>query len=304
MTDSIFRAYTFKNLDKNTLALVSAANQIIREYHPQSLTIRQIFYQFVGRGLLPNDKRSYGLIQSIVKKGRLNGLISWTAIEDRTRGLVGLEYETKGPIGAIEGVKNKYRCDLWARQPIRPEIWIEKDALIGVIGDICVDLRVDYFACRGYSSLSEQWRAGRRLANYIIKGQRPIVFHLGDHDPSGIDMTRDNARQLARFAGVPVQVTRLALNWDQIQRYTPPPNYAKVSDSRATEYISRYGTSCWELDALDPKVIVELIRNAVEQVRDEKIWEESLSEESEDLETLDEIIQNLGKSGDGGVDDF
>lgn len=81
--------------------------------------------------------------------------------------------------------------------------------------------------------------------------ERRVILHLGDHDPSGIDMTRDISDRLELF-GADVEVKRIALNWDQIDEFTPPPNPAKLSDSRAGAYIAEYGDESWELDALEP----------------------------------------------------
>jgi hypothetical protein len=296
MTDKgTYLRYIERRFNKETLELIGRANLIIEEYERQglSLTLRQLYYQFVARGLLPNTDRSYQRLGSIISDGRLAGLVSWTAIEDRTRNLRGLgHYDSPGE--AIRAVRNSYRIDLWAGQPWRPEVWIEKEALVGVVEGICHQMRVDFFACRGYSSQSEQWRAGQRLANYVQAGQRPIIFHLGDHDPSGIDMTRDNRDRLTMFAGVPIQVVRLALNMSQVEQYSPPPNPAKLTDSRASGYVAEYGDSSWELDALNPTILRDLIHDAVYKIRDEDIWDQNLAREAGDLRYLDEVISETG----------
>ena len=155
----------------------------------------------------------------------------------------------------------------------RPEVWIEKDALIGVIEGVCTEYRVPFFACRGNNSESEQYRAGKRFADHLENGLTPIVLYLGDHDPNGIDMTRDNRDRLAMFARQDVEVRRLALNMDQVKRYRLPPNFAKEKDTRYAAYVHRFGTTeCWELDALDPTVIAELIRTAVKDLIDAAAW--------------------------------
>ncbi|MBU6429986.1 MAG: hypothetical protein KGR26_13310, partial [Cyanobacteria bacterium REEB65] len=169
-----------------------------------------------------------------------------------------------------------------------------KEALVGVISGICNRLRVDFFACRGYNSQSEQWRAGQRFQGYQMKGQRPIVFHLGDHDPSGIDMTRDNRERLEMFAGVPVAVQRLALNMPQIEELNPPPNPAKLTDVRARDYIERYGESSWELDALSPTYIRDLISSAVGRLRDEKAWETALAQEVGERQLMEAYAEEMG----------
>lgn len=295
MTDrGTYLCYVPKEFKGARFERIGIANAIIAEYEANglSLTLRQLYYQFVARGYLPNSQRSYDNLGSLISEARLAGLVSWTAIEDRTRNLRGVNtYASPGEM--LEGAAAGYRRDLWAGQPWRPEVWIEKDALVGVISEICVELRVDFFACRGYNSQSEQWRAGQRFAGYLQKGQRPIVFHLGDHDPSGLDMTRDNRDRLTTFAGVPVTVARLALNKGQVERYNPPPNPAKLSDSRAAGYVADFGYESWELDALDPRTIRDLIAEAVAQVRDEALWDQALAREAADRDRLDRAIEEL-----------
>jgi len=179
--------------------------------------------------------------------------------------------------------------DWWENQPFRPEVWIEKDALIGVIGRICQELDVPYFSCRGYASLSEVWRAMRRMEYYTQKGQTPFIIHLADHDPSGVDMSRDLVDRLDTFNLFP-DFKRLALNMDQVQKYSPPPFWAKVTDSRTPGYVATFGHDSWELDALDPKVINDLIKAAILAVRDEETHKETLEREECERERLGRAI--------------
>jgi len=294
MSESSRICYVPKEFKDEHLKLIAVSNAIIESYEAQglSLTLRQLYYQMVTRNILANKDSEYKRLGSILSDARLAGLVSWGAIEDRTRYLRGLQ--TFNSIHEpLEAAAAAYRRDLWENQPIRPEVWIEKDALVGVIAGICNELRVDFFACRGYNSQSEQWRAGQRMADYFQRGQRPIIFHLGDHDPSGIDMTRDNADRLSMFAGVQVQVVRLALNYNQVEQYRPPPNPTKMTDSRATDYIAQHGYSCWELDALEPSVISALIRDAVDRVRDPVKWDAALLREMDDKETIRLMVESL-----------
>ncbi len=174
---------------------------------------------------------------------------------------------------------------------MRAEVWVEKAALVGVIGQICETMRVDYYAQRGYNSTSQHWRAGQRFARYTQKGQRVIVFHLGDHDPSGVDMTRSNAEKLELFAGTPIIVQRLALNRDQIEQYKPPPQYAKDSDARYKSYEEAHGKFSWELDALEPGVIQDLIASAILKVRDGDLFNECLLREEQERRYLKELSE-------------
>jgi hypothetical protein len=229
-------------------------------------------------------------------------------------------------------------------QPSRVEVWIEKDALVGVIEGICNDLdQVSFFSCRGYTSQSEVWGAAQRLGEFMKQGQDVIILHLGDHDPSGIDMTRDIRDRLEMFLRTDltntaieehregledafertgtetakelrerdpeayaefhdkvtatyatygsITVDRIALNMDQIDQYDPPPNPAKITDSRAVSYMAEYGEESWELDALEPAVLSDLVRDFVESVRDEEAWAAAEAEEGEHRRLLSAVSE-------------
>lgn len=124
----------------------------------------------------------------------------------------------------------------------------------------------------------------------VDNGKTPVIIHLGDHDPSGIDMTRDIAERLALFSGHSVEVNRIALNKNQIEIYNPPPNPAKLTDSRANGYIQLHGYSSWELDALDPDVLSDLVEDAVLELRNDELWEEMVEEENKGKARLQEMI--------------
>lgn len=283
--------YKRKNFRQESVAKIGLANDIIDEYLDQGfvLTLRQLYYQFVARDLIPNTDSEYDKLGSLVNNARLAGLIDWHAITDRTRFLRSNSHWNE-PSDIIESAAASFRMDRWENQDRRPEVWIEKDALIGIIGDVCDTLDVPHFSCRGYVSQSEVWRAGRRFEQYRNEGKEPIVFHLGDHDPSGLDMTRDIDDRLFMFlGGTEVEVKRLALNMDQVEEFKPPPNPAKVTDSRASGYIDRFGPESWELDALEPSYIVGLIQREIEEIRDGDRWMDIIRLEKERLNMLKEV---------------
>lgn len=278
--------YVEKRLSGKRLATIAKANSIIEEYRTQGfvLTLRQLFYQFVARDIIPNTQREYNLLGATINDGRLVGLIDWNDITDRTRNVRSIAHWTD-PTQIVSAVADQFRIDKWSTQPVRPEVWIEKDALVGVIEGICNELDVPYFSCRGYTSQSEMWAGAMRMKQHLRTKQSPLVLHFGDHDPSGKDMSRDITERLQLFMGG-VTFERLALNWDQIQEYNPPPNPCKLTDSRATAYIAEFGDESWELDALEPSVIVGLVRDTIMSVRDEKRWLEKIEEEDRHRELL------------------
>lgn len=271
--------YVQKKFSASSKTIIDKANEIIAEYEAQGfdLTLRQIYYQFVSRDILPNSQKSYKNLGSIINDARLAGLIDWLSITDRTRNLRRNSH-FDNPADVIRAAEHSYKIDMWANQTYRPEVWIEKDALVGVIQGICTELDVPYFSCRGYTSQSEMWIGARRMEEWIKAepSQVPVVFHFGDHDPSGKDMTRDIQDRLELFMGG-IRLERLALNMNQIEEFHPPPNPAKLTDARAEGYIAEFGNESWELDALEPQVIVDLIRTHVEQLQDKDQWQEDLA---------------------------
>lgn len=278
--------YVEKNFKPKTLQVIEQANDIIEEFQNDGyeLTLRQLYYQFVSKDLIPNNMREYKNLGAIINDARLAGLIDWNAIEDRTRNLQ-THSSWDSPAEILNSAASGFQVDMWENQDNYVEVWVEKDALIGVVETACEDRRVPYFSCRGYSSQSEQHAAGMRLASKIRIGKTVHVLHLGDHDPSGIDMTRDNEDRLRMFIGHrgdadAFEIHRLALNIDQVRKYNPPPNFAKVTDKRSDGYIRKFGTDCWELDALSPKVIADIINTNVENLIDFSQWSEDEERES------------------------
>ncbi len=274
--------YVDRNFKGGSLTVVEQANAILNEYTAQGydLTLRQLFYQFVSRGLISNNMQEYKKLGSIINDARLAGLVDWDHIVDRTRNVRGNSHWEK-PADIVEACASQFQIDKWATQPYHVEVWIEKDALIGVIETICRRLDISHFSCRGYVSQSEIHEAAKdRLIPCEDNGQECIIIHLGDHDPSGIDMSRDIQDRL-RIFNCGADVRRIALNMNQVQQYEPPPNPAKMTDSRATGYVELFGEESWELDALEPTVIGNLITKEVMAVRDEKKWAAAVKIEKE-----------------------
>jgi hypothetical protein len=284
------------NFRPKTLAVIEQANSIIAEYEAQgfTLTLRQLYYQFVARDLIENTLSEYKRLGSIVNDGRLAGLIDWSAIEDRTRSLR-THAAWDSPEDIVGDSASQYQEDPWRDQCWRPEVWVEKSALLGVIEPVCTEYRVPYFASIGNNSQTVQYEAGKRFRRHLDQGLTPLVLHLADHDPNGIDMTRDNRDRLAMFAGEEIRVKRVALNIDQVRRYRPPPNFAKEADSRFRRYVEQFGEECWELDALSPAVIADLIREELGALIDARSWKRSLAAEKRSRALLDKVAENWAK---------
>lgn len=276
--------YTKYNPKGPAARIVELANEILRDYDSQgfNLTVRQLYYQFVARDLFPdewvneigtkNHTGNYNRLKSIIAKAREGGLIDWDFIKDRGRSLTQRPHWTSGR-QFLGNVAPQFHIDLWLDQPKRVEVWVEKDALSDVIDQACHPLDVPNFACKGYASASSMWEAAhnRMLNEYAKNGQKIVIIHLGDHDPSGVHMTQDIEERLNLFASTyepdmkkaDITVERIALTMAQVEEYEPPPNPTKEADPRSAVYRREYGETCWELDALEPRLLVDLVTAAI-----------------------------------------
>ncbi|MCK9281506.1 MAG: hypothetical protein M0P71_12850 [Melioribacteraceae bacterium] len=283
--------YISKRFNKKSLIIIETANQIITEYQNAGfdLTLRQLYYQFVSRDIIPNKQAEYNKLGSIINDARLAGLIDWNVIVDRTRNVKSNSHWSS-PSEIIESAALQYQINKRSTQNYYIEIWIEKDALSGVISEVCLNNDIPYFSCRGYTSQSEMWAAARRIEN---EQKEAIIIHLGDHDPSGIDMSRDITDRIRLFVGddFPFDIRRIALNYDQIKKYNPPPNPAKSTDSRFHSYYKKYGKESWELDALEPSVIVNLIQKEIDSLTDAETYHLETIKENMDKEELKRIAE-------------
>lgn len=278
-----YREHRFNGAAQRTLA---QANAILDEYTAQGykMTLRQLYYQMVARDLIPNQQREYKRLGRILTNAREAGYTDWRAIEDAGRNCYGPTSE-EDVENVLDGLQYGISFDYWRRQPHYLEVWVEKQALESVIQRPCDRHDVRYMACKGFLSASEAWRAGLRFQRAFSEGKQCHLIHLADHDPSGMAMTKDNRDRLRTFAEFGVDVRRIALNMDQVEEYSPPPNPAKESDSRFAEYREIYGTESWELDALTPGTIDDLIEGTILEFKDPDIWEQTRKEEEQMRDT-------------------
>lgn len=282
-----FKSIKFRQDSLDRIALI---NRIIDEYTAQGLrlTLRQTFYQLVTRNAIRNLEREYKNLSSLVSDGRLAGLIDWSAIEDRVRvPRSPSEFANLGEL--VDAALAAYRLPRWKGQARYVELWVEKDALAGVLEPLSREHHVTLMVNRGYSSQSAMYEAARRFRAAKKPG---ILLYLGDHDPSGEDMVRDIQDRLDLF-GANVEVRKIALTMAQVQEHNPPPNPAKMTDPRAALYVERHGDESWEVDALPPNVLAALIREAFLGVIDTGAMDAIKEQEERDKSRLQEAVLSL-----------
>lgn len=276
MSKERYKRIKFNNA---TLDLIDTMNGIVAEYIQQGfrLTVRQLYYQLVARDVVPNTERSYKRITNTANDARVAGLMDWDAIEDRTRAFVRRQRWDDGA-QILDSAARSFHMDMWTTQPARVFCIIEKEALVGVLEPTCKALDVPVLAARGYPSATVLREFAQEDIIPSVDNQNIVILHLGDHDPSGMDMTRDLTERLEMFSRSDIELVRIALNMDQIHERKPPPNPAKTTDSRFQAYRDQFGDESWELDALPPSYLVELVQGEIEDRIDTDAWETRAAE--------------------------
>jgi hypothetical protein len=294
-------------------------NSIIREYQRQGyvLTLRQLYYQLVSRDIIPNALSEYAKISKLLKEGRMSGIVDWDAIEDRLRKPQSPSAWNMAKDMMIAAIQ-QFQCPRMEGQSNYVEVWVEKDALSGVLKRVTEKYHVPILVNRGYSSASAMFDSYNRFKNAIENKQRVKILYLGDYDPSGIDMIRDIRDRIIEFMAGSSEIEDLwnenddysldtiesyideffeikpiALTIKQIQEYNPPPNPAKRSDPRAAQFIKELGNTSWEVDALKPEVLHALLEDNIQYLIDMDLYEECCDREQDEKDILIEFKNTL-----------
>lgn len=266
------------------------------------LTLRQLYYRFIATDAFPesrrdaalgtkNTERNYKWLGDLVSKARVGGRIDWDHITDRGRATAGGDFGWSSPEGAVYSIARQYGITHWDGQPYYIEVWVEKDALSQVVQQVANRWDVTSFACKGSPSTSAMHEAALRFRQKERAGRKTVIIYLGDHDPTGLDISRDITDRMSLFRSA-CEVKRIALNWDQITDDLPP-SPVKVTDSRTSGYIDRFGTTdCWELDALEPQALDALIDAAILEHLDLNLRQARLDREEDERRVLTAIYEN------------
>jgi len=280
---------------------ISIVNEIISQYDIK-LTVRQIYYRLISDPyvLFQNTKSRYTQFDKMLVVARERGEVDYTKIEDRTRKALGGDFGYNDPQeflkSEIDYFKNcwqDYKMEMWKNQEHKLEIWVEKDALANLINQVAEGFRVVVFPSRGYSSFTKVMECLSRLSTYSDK--KRVVLHLIDHDPSGLQMTQDLEKRLLAYGGDSIRIKCIGLNPEQIKRFKLRSNPVKKSDTRAKEYIKKFGSDCWELDALPPLELQKLVRESIKEYLDVDSWNDRVKEMKKGKNWLRKKTKEIGK---------
>lgn len=307
-------AFITNRFSSKSNGLLAKINSIMEQYAGEGydVSLRQLFYLLAGHGHIPKTEKSYKNLGNLVSNARLAGLIDWDMIRDRSRGVIhGTHCESIPDI--ISRMKYGFAVDMWRRQPAYVEVFVEKQSLEGVLEPVCGELDVPFSSNKGYSSSSAYYDASKRYLAAAHAGKELHVIYLGDHDPSGLDMSEDIDNRFTRFiqtvldgeifseeelAGIdprPHELHRLALNMDQVRSMRLQSSPAKMKDPRANEYVRRFGTQdTYELAAIEPRVLASLVRDAVNGLIDRELWDEDKARETKGRGDLQAFADSYG----------
>lgn len=278
-------------------------NSIVEEYMADGyiLTLRQLYYQLVSRDVIPNNQKEYAKLSILLKKGRMAGIVDWDAIEDRGR-KPKLPYSVTGVRDALQDTIDQYRIDRQQGQQKYIEVWVEKDALSNVFLRVTEEYHIRLMVNKGYSSCSAMHDAFKRFASHMKHNKQDgIILYFGDHDASGIDMARDIKDRMTEF-GIDkygdFKILRPALTIAQVRQYRCPENPAKMTDPRAAWYVKEHGRHSWELDALPPRVLAQIIQRNIKSNIDEDLYNEVLEEEARQKKIIEDFAEKLNEEND------
>jgi hypothetical protein len=236
-----------------------ALYEICREFQPAS--VRQVFYQATVRGLIPKLEAGYQKIKTDLVDMRRTGMLPYAWVVDYTRWQ--RRPATFDSIdSALKITSEAYRKALWSECNSYVEIWLEKDALSGVVFPTTEKFDVPLMVARGYASESFLYSAGLAVKQMAAHGKKCFIYHFGDFDPSGQDAARVIEKRLRDHSGgVDLSFERVAVTPRQIEEWNLPTRPTKSSDPRA----KKFGDTSVELDAIDPHRLRALVQACVER---------------------------------------
>ena len=286
--------------DKFTRKWIIEKSIPIVQSYDQNITLRGLHYRLVVLEGMTNTMKNYKRVVSAMIQARWDGLLDFSDFVDHDRETLG-ETESKDTdvYEKIDDARDQikawmriYSKNRWENQPVYPEVFIEKKALIGVFQDVCRKNAIALNPCKGYPSLTFINDAAGRFQEAINNGKEPVILYFGDYDPSGEDIPRSIEDNLARM-GVIVEVRRIALMEQQVLDWDLPPAPAKITDSRTATWD---GLGQVELDAVEPNELMSMCQHAIDEVFDDELHIDLLNTESKEKEKYQKELKKYVNS--------
>jgi hypothetical protein len=253
----------------------------------QPITGRGIGYKLFTRGLIPSmETKEMQRVYRLLRQAREMDIIPWEWIVDETRSLEKVS-AWDDPEEYARSVARSYRRDFWNQQPVRCEVWSEKGTVRGVLAPVLDEYAVGFRVMHGFASATSVHDVAQD-----DDGRDLIVLYVGDFDPSGMFMSEDDLpTRLAKYDGDHVELRRIAITREQTRGLPSFPAADKQKDKRYKWFVSRYGNSCWELDAMDPNDLRDCVEAEIEELIEPVAWQRCSAINKVEQESLRDILK-------------
>jgi hypothetical protein len=251
------------------------------------MTVRQVFYQATVRGLVEKAESGYGKVQTDLVLMRRTGELPYDWLADNTR------WQRKprtfnGVEQALQETAKFYRKNLWANADAYVEIWLEKDALAGVVLPVTAMYDVPLMVARGYASLSFLYSAAEHIRTLDVPA---YIYHFGDYDPSGVNAAEKIKETLREMApGAEIYFMRIAVTRELIDLLNLPKRPTKTTDTRAKKFGDDESV---ELDAIDPNTLRAIVQEVIEQHLPSDQFEILKAAEESEREIIAKLVGGL-----------
>lgn len=285
MSQVVSRSRSTRRSKAEMAEIRASLYQLLEADHP--MTVRQVFYQLVSHRVISKTEAEYKqTVVRLLTTMRRAGELPFGWIADNTRWMrKPRTYSSMHDM--LRVTAETYRRSLWDGQAVYVEIWLEKDALAGVVYEETGPWDVPLMVTRGYPSVSYLYEAAEAIA---ARGKPACLYYFGDWDPSGVDITRAVERGIREFAPeAEIEFERIAVTPQQIEEFGLPTRPTKKTDSRSKNFT---GESV-EVDAIPPTVLRKLVRESIEKHIDRRALAKTRQIEAAERETLVAIQQAM-----------
>lgn len=279
---------------KGQLDKLNEVQEVLSELEAYTpLTLRQVYYQLIGKGCIENNRSQYNMLSNLLKWARIQGHIGWNVIEDRTRAfhnLTGWRSYQSFTNASLNHFLSGYSRDLLQTQDKYLEIWIEKDALATIFKKVAINYTVPVVVCKGFSSISFLNDLKERLD--AKQDKQRLILYFGDFDPSGVEMMESMKITLRdEFNVTGLEFKRKALLLEDVYTYKllHNPDALKHTDTRAKKHVAAYGEVAVELDALQPEVLKSKIKTAIEDELNIDAFNAEIEQEKNEFDKLNTL---------------
>jgi len=273
-----------RGMAQASLDLIEAMQRIVEAAQP--ITGRGVGYKLFAAGLIPSmEAKQMRRVYRLLRVAREQGDIPWEWIVDETRTLEVLS-TWSDPTEYAECVVREYSRDPWSQQPVRCEVWSEKGTIRGVLDPVLDQYLVGFRVMHGFGSATSVYDIAQS------NDDRPLVaLYVGDWDPSGMFMSQEDLpNRLTKYDGHHVMLKRIALTGEHVLDLPSFPAADKREDPRYRWFLGRYGKRCWELDAMDPRILRSCVEQEIKKLIEPKAWKRHERVTKAELHSLKTVI--------------